>query len=861
MFYNKVKDNKIIRKILDFTQTPFYVGMLALIAFVAHCFGWDFFGFYTLMVLAIINLLFNPDTKPLIPTLCFLLFCVSVQNGPTNAENSPQMYRKLSTIIQLVIILAPIIVLIIARLIAAGEFKSYMKGSTVIGGLIAMSLGLLVNGAFFKEYHILNLVMGLAFAFLFLGIYLFFYRTMQWDSRSINYLAWIMFIMGLLISAQIGVRYITCEELRLTFEKNLVTLGWSASNSIAYVLLLTLPFGFYFMKKARFGFIFYILTFIIFTAIILTFSRGVLVVSVPLSIALAVFTCFTGRDKLSPIIMTSLVIVGATVLMIVWREEVFKILNFYIETGFDDRGRGGLIIQGFNDFLLSPIFGVGVMYKFGDYFTSFIWYHNTLIQFLATGGIIGIGTYVYHRVESVALFFKKPTMGRMFIGLSMGALLVNSLFDVGMSMPHVILFYSILLAFADRDYRFVCEEFKKQEMHDIELQKNKPIDPSVKPRVLFPFVEAGMGHIVPMLGVVEVFEKKYGDKVEIIKTSFYKDTNTESMLKFQKLLVNEVRKHNKIRGYAFLSFITMDLFNRLALMGIMEWFVKYAYADSMAYIEKLHPDLVFSTHWATSYCATRMSEKPINLQYCPDVRLDVLWNTGSDTIFMPAKSAVARARKKHAFAYSDIRPVPFIIRKEAFGLSKDKKVNRVALGLNQDNFTVTLADGGYGAGKLHSVVMGLLSQNVPMTVVAICGKNQALYERLKLLTVNPNIQFVPLGYTNEMLKYIAASDLFVGKSGASSMLEPRYFGVPQLITMYATLIEKANGRYYIKEVGSAIKEFSAKKAVKRIIDFAQFPPKLEPYKANALNGGEYNGAEVISDFIYEKLKEKFTFLE
>ena len=38
-----------------------------------------------------------------------------------------------------------------------------------------------------------------------------------------------------------------------------------------------------------------------------------------------------------------------------------------------------------------------------------------------------------------------------------------------------------------------------------------------KIRVLFPEVEAGLGHIMPMRAVAEIFEKKYGDKVDVVK--------------------------------------------------------------------------------------------------------------------------------------------------------------------------------------------------------------------------------------------------------------------------------------------------------------------------------------------------------
>ena len=36
-------------------------------------------------------------------------------------------------------------------------------------------------------------------------------------------------------------------------------------------------------------------------------------------------------------------------------------------------------------------------------------------------------------------------------------------------------------------------------------------------KIVFPYVEAGMGHIMPLRSVAEVFKKKYGDKVEVVE--------------------------------------------------------------------------------------------------------------------------------------------------------------------------------------------------------------------------------------------------------------------------------------------------------------------------------------------------------
>ncbi len=46
---------------------------------------------------------------------------------------------------------------------------------------------------------------------------------------------------------------------------------------------------------------------------------------------------------------------------------------------------------------------------------------------------------------------------------------------------------------------------------------------SRKLRILFPYVEAGTGHIMPMKAFVLEFRKKYGNEFDIIETDFFKE--------------------------------------------------------------------------------------------------------------------------------------------------------------------------------------------------------------------------------------------------------------------------------------------------------------------------------------------------
>ena len=116
--------------------------------------------------------------------------------------------------------------------------------------------------------------------------------------------------------------------------------------------------------------------------------------------------------------------------------------------------------------------------------------------------------------------------------------------------------------------------------------------------------------------------------------------------------------------------------------------------------------------------------------------------------------------------------------------------------------------------------------------------------------------FIPLGFTDKMLEYIASSDLFLGKSG-NIISEPTFFGIPSIITGFATTIERNIGNYYINNVRSSIKEFDVDNIIRLIKEFINNPKLLEPYKNNAIAYHSNYGSEYTADLIWEKIVERF----
>ena len=255
-----------------------------------------------------------------------------------------------------------------------------------------------------------------------------------------------------------------------------------------------------------------------------------------------------------------------------------------------------------------------------------------------------------------------------------------------------------------------------------------------KPRVVFAFTEAGLGHIMPLKSIADAFEKKYGNKVECVRSQFFTETNKPSLIKYEKFLCEEVKKHNKYNWYGYATTIIMEIFGAtIDNHTVMKWFSKKAYRDAIAHVDELDADLFVNTHWATNYYAVHSKSKPLTLTYVPDAFINPVFRYKSDLTLCSMRTGYQEAitRHKKRFNENNLKLVPFCIREEAFNYSQNKIENRKALNLPENKFTITLAEGGYGIGKMEEICKLILERDLPITIIPICGKNQKLYGRIR----------------------------------------------------------------------------------------------------------------------------------
>jgi UDP-N-acetylglucosamine:LPS N-acetylglucosamine transferase len=156
---------------------------------------------------------------------------------------------------------------------------------------------------------------------------------------------------------------------------------------------------------------------------------------------------------------------------------------------------------------------------------------------------------------------------------------------------------------------------------------------------------------------------------------------------------------------------------------------------------------------------------------------------------------------------------------QAFLQPPSRAAARAELGL-EDRFTCLVTLGGEGmAERAHEVVKTLLHARNRPQVIVVTGHNRTLARDLRDLAA-PNL--VVRDFVDDMVRYLAACDVVVGKVGPASVLETLAVGRPIIATSHAGLNEVALLRF-LTERGLGHVAPTAQALRDRLADYASSP--------------------------------------
>lgn len=314
----------------------------------------------------------------------------------------------------------------VPRVTTGGDFlQSYVGIVAVIAVFVVFAVSYMLAGTGVRRGSQFYPSLAMAVAFLVAGLgtsgynprtivelgsmplsFLFYVLAFS-STKKVNklYVSKIFMAIGLLLCVQTVWYYLTVSDISFAIQAKTLDLGWGRSNNIAAMLMLTIPMTLYGYAKSKS--IKYILAVIAeYAGVLLTLSRGCILIAVVSLPVVYAFVFLTSKRKKQFAIITGLgaVVIAMAVLFV---EEVADDLFIRLSSiGFSyDAGRFSLYTQAINDFIKSPVIGVGVVNP-SDPSGSIFWYHSTPLQFLGNAGIIGISAYIFHLVMMIKMFSK-----------------------------------------------------------------------------------------------------------------------------------------------------------------------------------------------------------------------------------------------------------------------------------------------------------------------------------------------------------------------------------------------------------------------------------------------------------------------
>ena len=132
----------------------------------------------------------------------------------------------------------------------------------------------------------------------------------------------------------------------------------------------------------------------------------------------------------------------------------------------------------------------------------------------------------------------------------------------------------------------------------------------------------------------------------------------------------------------------------------------------------------------------------------------------------------------------------------------NRKATRQQLGLDDSKPVVLLIGGGDGMGRLGVTGREIAFSGLPIQLVVVCGRNQAVKRDLEF--INPRVSAMRvLGFVNNIPELMGAADILVTKAGPGTIAEAFIAGLPIVLYDAVPGQEEGNVHYVVNRGAGA----------------------------------------------------------
>lgn len=244
-----------------------------------------------------------------------------------------------------------------------------------------------------------------------LAVYLLYNHFLKKDSGCDiqTYFAKTMMYIGIVVALELIATIISSHMPVAQWAKSYWEVGWGNRNNIATYLIITAGLTLYLSTKYKQGWIYLIIGMIQYLCIVLSFSRGGIIFGGISGVVALVFAIVKSPDKKRMLISTGAIVAIVLILYFIFMNKVNAMLSSLLSRGMGTSGRTELYLEAWELFKALPVLGGGLGYSGNNFDMSvsdMYYFHSTVLQVLASMGIVGAAAYAYYYAIRVKLLFK-----------------------------------------------------------------------------------------------------------------------------------------------------------------------------------------------------------------------------------------------------------------------------------------------------------------------------------------------------------------------------------------------------------------------------------------------------------------------
>ncbi|MEX2191639.1 MAG: glycosyltransferase [Bacteroidota bacterium] len=223
--------------------------------------------------------------------------------------------------------------------------------------------------------------------------------------------------------------------------------------------------------------------------------------------------------------------------------------------------------------------------------------------------------------------------------------------------------------------------------------------------------------------------------------------------------------------------------------GLLQIFDDMNYRSYLKFLKEEQPDAILCTHFLPFLSlSTKMRREGVTapvFAVTTDFDAHQYWvDPVVDRYYVHSEESAWQLRSKGVSADKiHVKGIPIL---PQFGRREPGGEVRRRLDLPDNRLTILMVWGGFGVGKAEEMVQEVLAmlQIFPeqsFTLIAVCGKNEKLVQRLSAGSPPANVSMRILGYVDNLHELMNAADLLVSKAGGLTSAEAMAMGVPMLV--------------------------------------------------------------------------------